>query len=137
MCNQLSLPLKESSSQTRRILKFQLVSRRRVWGAEGLFVYCPVCEKAIKDAPDMHEILLTRGDFPKDMQYLIWSKYNCGLVHPECHPQAATTTNQQKLVKALVYHEGYDEVLNWLVGLEQYVKGTQVQQAVRLLESVK
>lgn len=82
----------------------------------------------------MHEVLLTRGDFPKDMQHLIWHRCNCQLVHPNCHPVAGTRENQIKLIYSLFWFEGASNIMNWLANVEQYTKGMQIQNAIRLVK---
>ena len=133
MYKQISLPIKSTPNQ-RRVLKFRLASQRRTWGKDGLGLYCPICGELITGAPDMHEVLITRGDFPKEKQYLIWDACNCTLVHQDCHRYAATKENQQRLILSLVYHEGLDNIKLWLYMVEQYTKGNQVADAIRLLE---
>lgn len=85
---------------------------------------------------EMHEVLLTRGDFPKGLQYLIWSRYNCILLHPACHQTAATKENKLRLIRALCKLEGQHNIDAWLLSILEYARGTQIEEARRILLGV-
>jgi hypothetical protein len=65
----------------------------------------------------MHEALLTRRDVTGFNQELIYSPFNCVLLHRECHMQIAGHGGPEvfeKCARHLVLWEGYPVVRGWL-----------------------
>ena len=87
---------------------------------------------------DMHEVLITRGDLSgSPVQYAIMVAENCVLVHHEdCHHNAATTEGQAQCVRHLISYEGYDNIRNWLIEMDDLMKGNQALHALRLLKEI-
>jgi hypothetical protein len=91
----------------------------------GQHVICPICNRAIReydfDGGDLHEALITRGDVSgHKYQHLIYSAFNCVVVHHSCHMQIAGHGGDEvfeKCARYLVEHEGFDLVHEWLIGM--------------------
>jgi len=91
----------------------------------------------IFNAPDMHEVLLTRGKvqlLPPELKIKIHTAENCALVHPgRCHERAATNGGRQLCIAHLIQAEGYPAISVWLDNMGSFM---DVSSERNLLECV-
>jgi len=88
---------------------------------------------------DMHEAIITRGDVSgnKKLGKMIMVSENCVIVHHgKCHEKAATKEGQRKVIKHLIYWEGYAAIYHWLQCLAEEMKGNQADTALELVSEV-
>lgn len=131
-------------AKQRNALKSRLARRRIILHAGKFQPECAICNLAITTAPDMHEAFLTRGDLQNSDHFVkvdAINGSNCVLVHPggnnsPCHAMAATKKGQRIVVRHLIRWEGYVPCKRWLAKMNKWMKGTQAQQGLRLLEEV-
>jgi hypothetical protein len=99
---------------------------------------CAICNEPINGGGDMHEALVTRGDVTKRpyLMYLIMAPENCVLLHRECHTVASTEMGQKACARHLLAYEGKERILTFLKGLLPTTKGTEVRQAINLIEEI-
>ena len=113
-----NMPLgNQTMAYLRNCLKSEMMEARGKLTALGWLPICPICDEPV-EKPDMHEVLLTRGDVQglKEHQKLrIFLPENCVLVHPgKCHLEAATREGARKCVVNLIEHEGIKAIQEWL-----------------------
>ena len=103
------------------------------------FPDCPICGFALR-FPDMHEVILTRGDvqkMPDEVKEKIYVRENCVLVHTRCHQQAATENGQRKCIEHLLKHEGYSKIIEWLESLKGlFTSGGLIDEAQYLVQRI-
>ncbi len=113
------------SVRSKALLKQRLIASRGIYfPGIGLTPACPICGQAILKDADLHEALLTRGDTAGHArQELIFSAYNCVVVHHRCHMQIighGWDENFQKCARNLAQWEGYDAVRDWLQSMKEH-----------------
>ena len=128
---------KNYSVELRNALKLRLIRERGVYIGGCIVPMCPICSLAGGDM-DMHETLITRGDLAgSPLQQEIMVAENCVLVHNQhCHHSAGSTEGQRQCVKHLIHNEGYEDVRNWLLKMDDMMKGSQALQALRLVKEI-
>lgn len=117
-------------------LKLWLASVRTVFTLDGYKPVCGYCDEPIIDAPDMHEVLITRGDIQgnPDLEPVVMVRENCVLVHPKkCHIEAATKEGQKKCIRHLIKYEGKSNLLFWLNTLSVITKSSIANEAYNLV----
>ena len=108
------------SHSLRDFLKVELVSNRGTFSpGKKPKLICPFCQKEILHSdPEMHEGLISRGQVQgSGKEDLIHSRYNCLLVHSNCHRGIVGVGGDKYFeisVRHLVEEEGYYEVRKWL-----------------------
>lgn len=131
---------KDTLTSVRRSLKQQLYKKRTVWTKNGYQPLCAICgeppEKGM--ALQMHEALITRGDVQgnKELGYDIMSKYNCVLVHANCHDYANSDENLRKCALNILNHEGYNQTRKWLNCMDARMLTDTAKVAKRILIQV-
>jgi hypothetical protein len=92
------------------------------------------------DGFEMHEAVITRGEWGGLPEELIMVRENCVLVHPggknsnTCHQLAHTFYGRRTCVWHLFEAEGYEKVMAWLGSLKGVASSHVVKDAVRLVE---
>lgn len=127
-----------SLAKQRNELKSRL-SRERIELYFGRYrPICAYCLLAINGAPDMHEVIITRGDIQgaPHLAPLIMVRENCVLIHQRCHWKANTKTGMRRCIRHLLAREGYCEVHSFLLNLDDKMKGTQAKEALRLIKEI-
>jgi hypothetical protein len=107
---------------------------------KGWLPICPICGQPI-ETPDMHEVILTRGDVQYNdavFRLLIYVPENCVLLHPgKCHHEAATKAGQMKCILQLLESETYDGIMAWLESIKAQGKGAALyDEAMRKVNMV-
>lgn len=109
---------KEDLSDIRRPLKQSIYRERSRWTKAGYQPLCAICGKPPHNgqALEMHESLITRGDVSGNIElmYDIMTRYNCVLVHRECHVPANSDENKLLCAVNILQYEDYRKVNKWL-----------------------
>jgi hypothetical protein len=115
-------------SQTLRVIrtstKRAILKKRTLLGIP----LCPICNKPLTVAGDLHEVFITRGDMQSnrsEIQALIHVPQNCVIVHPTTCHLVAQHEEEGKLLcaKQIVKFEGYANVVEWLLGFQMAMRG--------------
>jgi hypothetical protein len=115
-------------SQTLRVIrtstKRAILKNRTLLGIP----LCPICDKPLTDAGDLHEVFITRGDVQSnrsEIQELIHVPMNCAIVHPDiCHIVAQhSEAGKWDCAKQIVKFEGYANVKAWLLDMQMAMRG--------------
>lgn len=126
--------------QLRNKLKSQLYHDRKQITAAGMKPICPICNEPITDAPDMHEVLIRRGDVrmcSDPVKQMIHTKENCVLVHHgACHNKADTEDGFAICVKSLLWHNGAGAMLAWLDQMNNVLKSRTAIEARLAVSSI-
>lgn len=98
---------------------------------------CPICNKAIVGAPDLHEAIITKGE-ARGSDVDINRLENCVLVHPggrsaTCHRDAQTKWGRDKCIIVIARNIGYDNILSWLESIRGEFKTNLVDEKIRLV----
>ena len=128
----------------RDILKVDLISSRGIYSLGNTRrPKCPVCDCVIKDFPDMHEALISKGQVNGHQnQDAINSRYNCVLRHQFCpnglgYHSGGIGGNElfEKCARHIVEWEGRLETRKWLAAME-VVFSTVGRDALRRFDSI-
>lgn len=132
---------KDTITEVRRKLKKQLYRERAEWTKNGYQPLCAICGEPPKDgrALQMHEALITRGDvmYNTELGYDIMTRYNCVLVHADCHEYANTDEGKFKCAQNIYKYEDYQKIYKWLNCMSARMSSTTAEEAKRLLLLVK
>lgn len=132
---------KDTITEVRRKLKKQLYRDRTVWTKDGYQPLCAICGKPPKDgmALQMHEALITRGDvmYNTELGYDIMTRYNCVLIHADCHEYANSEEGKFKCAQNILKYENYRRVDKWLNCMNVRMISTTADEAKRLILSVR
>lgn len=131
---------KDTPTEVRRKLKQQLYRERTVWTKDGYQPLCAICGEPPRKgmALQMHEAFITRGDVRgnKELGYDIMSRYNCVLVHADCHEHANSEENLRKCALNILEHEGYKNTRKWLNCMDARMLTNTAKVAKRILFEV-
>lgn len=130
----------------RKRLKIHLCNTRVILTDVGFKPVCAWCgEPIIMMQPDLHEVLITRGDVQGcsyEVQQMIMVVTNCVNVHPgACHFMAATEEGQERCIKHLLKYEG-QAVLIYLNDMVPFFKskvmiGEAISKVKKVMEDLK
>lgn len=126
----------DTVTEVRRKLKQTLYKRRVEWTKQGYQPLCAICgEPPRGGALQMHESLITRGDVQgnTELGYDIMTRYNCVLVHSDCHEYANTEEGKILCAKNILKWEKYKSVRRWLGCMRGMMNSTIPTEAIRLL----
>lgn len=118
---------RRSFNTQRDWLKLELASTRgRYIPGMGQTLTCPICLYSIPNAPDMHEWALTRHDARTlDNKDIIMTKFNCVLVHQECHPHGHGSSEEfYRCAIQVALFEGIWATESWLMSMVQHLPHT-------------
>jgi hypothetical protein len=113
-------------SLLRRELKYNIYFERKPDGY--LTPFCPICQNGFIDSePDMHEVFITKGHVQgckDEVKFKINVRENVVLVHNNiCHIKAQHTEEGKILcAKQIIKYEGYQNILEFLQGMEAHLK---------------
>jgi len=124
------------------LLKIRLVSTRSTYiPGKGKYPICPICKEIIRNDPDMHEALITKGMVRGHKKgLLINSQFNCVLRHNVCpdgqkhDPGVGSEEDYRKCLKHLIAFEGLQDITQWLVDMEKHFP-TVARQALSRVHS--
>lgn len=139
---------KDSVTHLRSLLKNSLIMRRGRLTAQGYMPVCPVCNKIITDAPDLHEVFIDRQDIVginDDSEKLlsISVEENCVNIHSggkgnSCHGKAHTEKGKIACMQYLLVWEGHTNILNFIKSMgEKYpnlIRAGVISETIRLLD---
>lgn len=118
------------------------LERQRLYGKRFL-PECAFCGKGIESAPDMNEVLFTKGDISgvEHLAALIDHRCNCVLVHPggntsKCHAGAHTKQGQKTVIRHLITWESGEDLLEYVNMMKAFMKGYQYEHAYNLIQEV-
>lgn len=120
-------------------LKSKLILDRSQRVGDRFYPVCGLCAKPITTGADLHEALITRGDISgaDHLKELVHVRENCVLLHPGgCHSKAATRQGQKQVALMLITWEGLNNILDWLLTLDDLMTGSQAEHAKLLLMEV-
>lgn len=111
------------------------------WGFDPI---CAICNLPIRKSPDMHEVLITRGDIQGnrfDLTPMIMVPVNCVLVHPgggqsKCHQFAHTKKGQEQAVAHLLTWQQQRDIENWLEIMADVMNSGEPERNLRLVREV-
>lgn len=103
---------KSQVGEWRDYLRYRLYIKRK-----GL---CDACRRSLAGF-DVHEALITRAQIHKSAdQWVIFSEYNCLILHPQCHiPQPPS---REQAFEILSKYYGEDIIREWLKNLPTVIK---------------
>lgn len=103
---------KSKPAYDRTGLKFELMGLMAVFVPKvGMRPVCAICGEPILTAPDMHEVLITKGEGRHLPPEVLNSRGNCVLTHPGgktggCHSEAHTKAGYVKCVMHIYKRDG-------------------------------
>lgn len=120
----------------RSSIRYQILAGRKRFFPHGYSSYCSLCGKSAT-ALDLHEVLLTRGDFTGTEHEFLWSENNCAQLCRACHVKATTKENQERLIRYLIDEVGAENILQWLLSIKDMTKGNQINYAILRVKELR